>query len=168
MKIFGSLLFFALCSAVLGAEPAQTVFVNGNIYTMNERQPRAEAIAVKDGRIVFVGSNADAKKYQSAETKTVDLAGKTVVPGLTDSHCHIFGIGEREMNLNLEGANTLEDFLAKVKERAAKTERGKRSEEHTSELQSQSNLVCRLLLEKKKNINKFAQRPPRPITGRLS
>ncbi|PYI91417.1 MAG: amidohydrolase [Verrucomicrobia bacterium] len=125
MKIFRSSLFFALCSAVLGAEPAQTVFVNGNIYTMNERQPRAEAIAVKDGRIVFVGSNADAKKYQSAETKTVDLAGKTVVPGLTDSHCHIFGIGEREMNLNLEGANTLEDFLAKVKERVPKTERGK-------------------------------------------
>src|SRR2546423_1652450 len=125
MKIFGSSLFFAFCSAVLGAEPAQTVFVNGNIYTMNERQPRAEAIAVKDGRIVFVGSNADAKKYQSAETKTVDFAGKTVVPGLTDSHCHIFGIGEREMNLNLEGANTLEDFLARVKERVAKTEHGK-------------------------------------------
>src|SRR2546421_1766623 len=125
MKIFGSSLFFALCSALLGAEPAQTVFVNGNIYTMNERQPRAEAIAVKDGRIVFVGSNADAKKYQSAETKTVDLAGKTVVPGLTDSHCHIFGIGEREMNLNLEGTNTLEDFLAKVKERVPKMERGR-------------------------------------------
>src|SRR2546430_6496028 len=125
MKIFGSLLFFALCSAVLGAEPAQTVFVNGNIYTMNERQPRAEAIAVKDGRIVFVGSNADAKKYQSAETKTVDLARKTVVPGLTDSHCHILGIGEREMKWNLEGANPLEDFLARVKERVPKTERGK-------------------------------------------
>src|SRR5687767_3834081 len=109
------------------AEPpkAQTVFINGNIYTMNERQPRAEAIAVQDARIVFVGSNADAKKYQSAETKTVDLAGKTVVPGLTDSHCHIFGIGEREMNLNLEGTNTLAAFLAKVKERVAKTERGK-------------------------------------------
>jgi predicted amidohydrolase YtcJ len=124
MKIFGASLFFGLCSAALGTEPAQTVFLNGNIYTMNERQPRAEAIAVKGDRIVFVGSNADAKKYQAAETKTVDLGGKTVVPGLTDSHCHIFGIGEREMNLNLEGANTLEDFLTRVKERVAKTERG--------------------------------------------
>jgi predicted amidohydrolase YtcJ len=109
------------------AEPrtAQTVFINGNVYTMNERQPRAEAIAVKDARIVFVGSNADAKKYQGAKTRIVDLAGKTVVPGLTDSHCHIFGIGEREMNLNLEGTDTLEAFLAKVQERVAKTERGK-------------------------------------------
>lgn len=118
-------LFFALGSAALAAEPASTVFVNGNIYTMNEQQPRAEAIAVKDDRIVFVGSNADAKKYQTDGARTIDLAGKTVVPGLTDSHCHIFGIGEREMTLNLEGTNTLEDFLAKVKERVAKTEPGK-------------------------------------------
>jgi len=117
--------FCTALSATAQSEQAETVFVNGNIYTMNERQPRAEAIAVKDDRIVFVGSNADAKKYQSPETKAVDLAGKTVVPGLTDSHCHIFGIGEREMNLNLEGANTLEGFLARVKERVAKTERGK-------------------------------------------
>src|ERR1700719_4237913 len=125
MKIFFAALFYGLCSVALGTEPAQTVFVNGNIYTMNDRQPRAEAIAVKGDRIIFVGSNADAKKYQATETKTIDLAGKTVVPGLTDSHCHIFGIGERELTLNLEGTNTLEDFLAKVKDRVAKTGRGK-------------------------------------------
>ena len=111
--------------AALNAEPAETVFINGNIYTVNERQPRAEAIAVKGGRIVFVGSNADAKKFQESSTHVVDLAGKTVVPGLTDSHCHIFGIGAREMNLNLEGTDTLEAFLARVKERVDKTEPGK-------------------------------------------
>jgi predicted amidohydrolase YtcJ len=128
MKIRAVAVILAFCTALPAAaqsENAQTVFVNGNIYTMNERQPRAEAIAVRGDRIVFVGSNTDAKKYQTAETKTIDLGGKTVVPGLTDSHCHIFGIGEREMNLNLEGANTLEDFLARVKERAANTDRGK-------------------------------------------
>jgi predicted amidohydrolase YtcJ len=126
MKIFfGALLFVGSFSFADAVEPVQTVFVNGNIYTMNERQPRAEAIAVKGDRIIFVGSNADAKKFQGPDAKTVDLGGKTVVPGLTDSHCHIFGIGEREMTLNLEGTNTLEDFLAKVKERVAKTERGK-------------------------------------------
>lgn len=125
MKFFRALFFFGPFSLALAAEPIETVFVNGNIYTMNEAQPRAEAIAVKGDRIIFVGSNADAKKYQGGEARTVDLGGKTVVPGLTDSHCHIFGIGEREMNLNLEGANTLEDFLARVKERVAKAERGK-------------------------------------------
>jgi predicted amidohydrolase YtcJ len=123
MKILS--LFLGLCSVALAADPASTVFVNGNIYTMNERQAHAEAIVVKGDRIIFVGSNAEAKKYQSDGARTVDLGGKTVVPGLTDSHCHIFGIGERELTLNLEGTNTLEDFLAKVKERVAKTEPGK-------------------------------------------
>jgi predicted amidohydrolase YtcJ len=117
-------LFFALCSVALATTPTVTVFVNGNIYTMNEKQPRAEAIAVKGDRIVVVGSNADVKEYQTPDTRTVDLGGKTVVPGLTDSHCHIFGIGEREMTLNLEGTDTLQAFLAKVKERVAKVEKG--------------------------------------------
>jgi predicted amidohydrolase YtcJ len=128
MNRSGIFLFLALCFALAGpgrAEPTQTVFINGNIYTMNEHQPRAEAIAVKGDRIVFVGANAEAKKFQTTGARTVDLGGKTVVPGLTDSHCHIFGIGERELTLNLEGTNTLEDFLAKVKERVTKTEKGK-------------------------------------------
>src|SRR3984893_16364833 len=125
-RLFSSLV--AICcalSATLNAETAETVFINGNIYTGNERAPHAEAIAVKAGRIVFAGSNADAKAFQKVGTRGVDLAGRTVVPGLTDSHCHIFGIGEREMNLNLEGANTLEDFLAKVKERVRQTPPGR-------------------------------------------
>jgi predicted amidohydrolase YtcJ len=111
-----------MASIASAAETADTIFINGNVYTVNEKQPRAEAIAVSRDRIIFVGSNDEAKKFQSK--KVVDLAGKTVVPGLTDSHCHIFGIGEREMRLNLEGTNTLEDFFAKVKERVAKAEPG--------------------------------------------
>src|SRR5205807_8543216 len=89
----------------------------------NENQPHAEAIAVRKDRIVFVGSNEQAKALHGA--RTIDLKGKTVLPGLTDSHCHIFGIGEREITLNLEGTNTREDFLARVKERVAQTERAK-------------------------------------------
>src|SRR5262249_24509180 len=99
---------------------ADLLLVNGNVYTVNEKQAHTEAIAIKKDRILFVGSNEEAKKFQAA--RTIDLGGKTVVPGLTDSHCHIFGIGERELTLNLEGTNTLQDFLAKVGERATKTE----------------------------------------------
>jgi predicted amidohydrolase YtcJ len=96
---------------------ADLVFKNGNIYTVNDRNPRAEAIAVKAGRVIFVGSNKDAKVYESQSTRVIDLGGNTVVPGLTDSHYHLSGVGAREMNLNLEGITSLEDFLAKVKER---------------------------------------------------
>jgi predicted amidohydrolase YtcJ len=104
-------------------EDADLLLFKGNVYTVNEKQPRAEAIAVKGGRILFVGSNNDAQKFHA--TRAIDLHGRTLVPGLTDSHCHIFGIGERELTLNLEGTNTLQEFLAKVSERATKTEPGK-------------------------------------------
>jgi predicted amidohydrolase YtcJ len=105
------------------AEDADLLLTNGNVYTVTEKQPKAEAIAVKASRIVFVGSTDDAKKFHAA--KIVDLHGRTVVPGFTDSHCHIFGIGEREMRLNLEGTNSLEDFLTRVKERVDKPGPGK-------------------------------------------
>jgi predicted amidohydrolase YtcJ len=112
-------------SSMSRAEDVDLIFVNGNIYTVNEKQPHAEAIAVKKDRIAFVGSNEAAKKLASDKTRIIDLRDHTLVPGMTDSHCHIFGIGEREMNLNLEGTSALEDFLAKVKDRVAQTERGK-------------------------------------------
>ena len=57
-------------------EPADTVFVNGNVYTVNDAQPQAEAIAIKGDRIVFVGSNEDANKYSGPATRTIDLKGK--------------------------------------------------------------------------------------------
>lgn len=106
------------------AEAADIVFKGGNIYTANDRQPRAEAVAVKAGRIIFVGSNADAKKYEGGQTRVVDLKGATVVPGLTDAHYHLIGVGQREMTLNLEGTTSLEDLLAKVKARVDRAKPG--------------------------------------------
>jgi predicted amidohydrolase YtcJ len=103
---------------------ADIVFKNGNIYTVNEARPKAEAVAAKYGKIVFVGSNADAKKYEVKGVKVIDLKGATVVPGLADAHYHFSGVGFREMNLNLEGTTSLEDFLAKVKARVDKARPG--------------------------------------------
>ena len=97
-NIFSVALLFVLAHLSLGEEvagPADTVFFNGNIHTVNDAQPQAEAIAIKGDRILFVGSNEDAKKYSGSATRTLDLKGKAVVPGLTDSHYHILGVGER-------------------------------------------------------------------------
>lgn len=106
------------------AASADLVFINGNIYTASEKQPHAEAIAIKGDRIVFVGSNAGAKKFQGARTRVIDLHGQTVLPGMTDAHYHFIGVGQREMNLNLEGITNLEDFLAKVKARVDQAKPG--------------------------------------------
>jgi predicted amidohydrolase YtcJ len=103
--------------------PAEVLFKHANVYTMNEAQPRAEAIAVDKGRIVFVGPDQLAEAMFTP-ARVIDLDGKTVVPGLTDSHCHLGRVGEREMTLNLEGTTSLEDFLAKVKARVDQTPPG--------------------------------------------
>ncbi|MDQ6860438.1 MAG: amidohydrolase [Verrucomicrobiota bacterium] len=112
------LLLLALSSLAAAAEPADLILLNANVYTANDKQPHAEAVAIKGDRISFVGSNAEAHKLAG---RVIDLHGRTVLPGLTDAHCHIFGVGERELTLNLEGTRTREAFLAKVKERAATT-----------------------------------------------
>jgi len=96
---------------------ADIVFKNGNVYTANDKAPRAQAIAVKGDRIVFVGSNEAAQKFVGTNTRVVDLKGNTVLPGFTDSHQHLSGVGQREMTLNLEGTTSLDDLLAKLKAR---------------------------------------------------
>jgi predicted amidohydrolase YtcJ len=128
MRRLNSIAAALLATAVSAAgapENASVVFINANIYTGNDRQPHAEAVAVCGDRITFVGSTADAQKRVGKQTRVVDLHGETVLPGMTDAHCHIFGVGEREMHLNLEGSNTREEFLARVKERVAQTDAGK-------------------------------------------
>jgi predicted amidohydrolase YtcJ len=124
LSILLSILLFNFVPAGTKVEPADLIFTNANVYTAHEKQPKAEAVAVKGDRIVFVGSSADAKKYQGANTRVVDLHGATVLPGLTDSHYHFIGVGQREMNLNLEGITNLEDFLAKVKARVDQAKPG--------------------------------------------
>ncbi len=115
---------FVLNPSVATLSPADLVLKNGNIYTVNQRQPHAEAVAMKGDRIVFVGSNTGVQKYVGNGTRVIDLHGETVVPGMTDAHHHLEGVGFREMTLNLEGTTSLEDLLAKVKERVEQAKPG--------------------------------------------
>lgn len=105
-------------------QAADIVFRNGNIYTANDKQPKAQAVAVKDGRFIYVGTDAGIKSYIGKDTKVIDLRGQTTLPGLTDSHYHLIGVGQRELMLNLEGTTNLQDFLAKVKLQVGKTKPG--------------------------------------------
>ncbi len=106
-------------------ELADTLLLHATVYTGNEKQPTASAVALRGEHILFVGSDEEAAKFRGPETRVLDLTGRTILPGLTDAHAHIFGIGEREMKLNLEGTKTRAAFLAQVKERVAQTAPGK-------------------------------------------
>ncbi|HEX4153817.1 MAG TPA: amidohydrolase [Steroidobacteraceae bacterium] len=72
-----------------GARASDTLLVHGHIYTGNEAQPWASAIAVKDARIDAVGSDAEILKHRNAHARIVDLHGQTVIPGIVDSHLHM-------------------------------------------------------------------------------
>ncbi len=122
MKVLAALSVVILSAFLLSAAKpklpaADLVLKNGNIYTVNDARPKSEAVAIKGDRIIFVGSNRGAQNYVDRNTRVIDLNGKTVVPGMTDAHHHLFGVGFREITLNLEGITSLEDFLAKVKAR---------------------------------------------------
>ena len=103
---------------------ADIVFKNGNVYTANDKSAKAQAVAVKGDKIVFVGTNEAAQKFVGTNTRIVDLKGSTVLPGFTDAHQHLSGVGQREMTLNLEGTTSLQDLLAKVKARVDQAQPG--------------------------------------------
>jgi predicted amidohydrolase YtcJ len=83
------------------AEPADAIYHNGTILTMDDEQPTAEAVAVKDGKIVAVGAKDDVLKTAGEETARIDLGGKTMLPGFFDSHGHAYGIGLQASTANL-------------------------------------------------------------------
>jgi len=68
---------------------ADTIYTNGRIYTVNEAHPWAEAVAIRDGKFIAVGTSADIEAYKGSQTTSVDLNGKFVMPGLHDTHVHI-------------------------------------------------------------------------------
>lgn len=114
--VVGSLWASAAVSQTQSAncEPADLVLRNTTIYTANDDQWMAEAVAVRNQRIIFVGSNADADRFSCGQANVLDLAGKTVFAGFTDSHQHLEGVGRRTKTLSLFGIPTLQETVATI------------------------------------------------------
>lgn len=114
-----ALLFALITSAQVWAQqclPADLVLHNTQVYTSNDNQPTAQAIAVLGERIVFVGSNADASRYMCGDARIEDMSGNTVFAGFTDSHQHLEGIGRRTKTLSLFGIPTLRATVAAIED----------------------------------------------------
>jgi predicted amidohydrolase YtcJ len=82
-------------------EKADTIYINGNVITIDDKNPTAEAVASKDGLILSVGSNKDILKFKGPNTKIIDLYSKTLVPGFIDAHSHFAGVGTQSIVANL-------------------------------------------------------------------
>jgi predicted amidohydrolase YtcJ len=115
-------LFFLLISACfVDAQPLQRadiVLRHGHIYTMDERHPWAESIAVGKGRILFIGADKGLRPYMDDHTKVIELSGKFVMPSFIDSHVHPLSAGIEMQQLDVGTLQTKEEILKAVKEYA--------------------------------------------------
>ncbi|MCU0434931.1 MAG: amidohydrolase [Bacteroidia bacterium] len=112
----------------LAGKPAQApelIVHNAVIYTMDDARPQAQAIAVRDGKILRVGSNAEVLKLKGKNTRVVDAQGKAMIPGIFDSHLHVIR-GGRFYNTELrwDGVRSLKTALHMLREQAARTPQG--------------------------------------------
>ncbi len=110
----------SLCAALSAlAQPADTVLINGKVLAGDGKFSVHQAIAVRDGRVLAAGSSADMRKLAGKSTRVVDLQGRTVVPGLIDSHMHAIRAAlSFATEVNWIGAGTLEEALARVRDGA--------------------------------------------------
>lgn len=94
--------------------------LNANIITLNPKQPKAQAIAIHEGKIIAVGSNKEINKHVDDKTRTINAKGKTVVPGLTDCHVHMTGFGRSLQNVDLRNAKSIKEIQRQLKQHAKK------------------------------------------------
>jgi len=99
--IASAVVFSILCGPGFSQEIADTIFSGGPILTIDDAAPRAEAVAVKDGRILAVGGMDDVMRHTGDGTESVDLGGRTMLPGFVDSHGHVVLGGLQALSANL-------------------------------------------------------------------
>ncbi|MHB8755237.1 MAG: amidohydrolase [Candidatus Acidiferrales bacterium] len=95
---------------------ADLVLTNGDIYTVDSRQPRAQAIAIQGEKIVAVGSNADVHGWIWTRTRVIDLHGRFAMPGFNDAHVHLASAGMAKLTVNFEGTKSLGEFQQRIRE----------------------------------------------------
>jgi predicted amidohydrolase YtcJ len=110
------------CAPLTPREPADTLIVNARVATLNPRQPNAEAIAIKGERILAVGSQNEIEAYRGANTRVIDAARRTIIPGLNDAHTHFIRGGLTYTNeVRWDGVPSLAEGMRRVREQARRT-----------------------------------------------
>ncbi|MED4750971.1 amidohydrolase [Brevibacillus choshinensis] len=102
---------------------ADTVFLNGQVITVDADNSVAEAVAIKDNRIVGVGTNAEVERFITAQTKVIDLQGKSLLPGFIDAHLHItiYGTNKLGVDCKARSITSISELLDALKEQAQQT-----------------------------------------------
>ncbi|MDB5745340.1 MAG: amidohydrolase [Massilia sp.] len=119
------LLIAGLFATGLAHAQADLIVTNGKIATMVKENEFVQAVAIKDGKITATGSNAKVLKLKRSNTQVIDARGRTVIPGLNDSHTHVIRAGlNYNMELRWDGVKSLKRAMEMLKEQAARTPQG--------------------------------------------
>jgi predicted amidohydrolase YtcJ len=103
------------------AAPASLVLKNGYIYTVDGRRSVAEAVAIRDGKFIYVGSNSAVDPYIGKGTQVIDLEKRMVLPGFFDSHCHpAYGAAHELFDIMFTGLNSVEEYKKAIRDFAAR------------------------------------------------
>ena len=112
-----SVILLLLIHSPVFSQVADSVYLNGKVYTVNDQNPWAEAVAIKDDRFIFVGSNKKVKEYISSSTQIIELQGRMVMPGIHDAHTHLLWAGlQWNYGCQFREKATVEQMIAKLKE----------------------------------------------------
>jgi predicted amidohydrolase YtcJ len=114
LKLGALVALLILSAACSDPEPADLVLTNGNIVTVDDANPQAQAIAVRDGRILAVGTDSEIDEYVGSGTRVIDLEGKTAIPGFIEGHAHFMGVGSANLQLNLADVANWDEIIAMV------------------------------------------------------
>lgn len=106
--------FLIKCENKIMDEQADLVLINGNVVTMDDSKMYAEAVAIKENKILFVGSNDEIENLIGDSTEVIDLNGKFVIPGFIESHAHLIGLGESLINIDLRNAKSWDEIVTKI------------------------------------------------------
>ena len=121
-EFLGTLAAFSLFP--LEQERPELILYNGNIWTVNDKDPRAQAVAIARGRFLAVGSDADVLNLAGPSARKIDLGGKTVLPGFIDAHSHPADAGLMHLRMVDCDLRSISAIQAALRERAAKTPAG--------------------------------------------
>jgi hypothetical protein len=121
--IFLSILVF-IQSACNSKKPVDLILFNGKIVTADQNFTIAEAVAVLDGKIQAIGTNKKIRRYAGSGTRIIDLKGKTVIPGLIDSHLHPESAAVSELDEEIPDLHSIDQLLNWIKGQAMKKEKG--------------------------------------------
>jgi predicted amidohydrolase YtcJ len=112
------LLLFAIIGAVSCQEEPQItadlIIENAKIYTVDDQFSMATALVVKEGKIIFIGTQEELKSQNLKASKTIDATGKFVYPGWIDAHCHFYRLGQQEQRVDLVGTESYQEVLDKI------------------------------------------------------